>query len=75
MSKLMARAKHYVPKVSRFLVCVLYHEGKRRNLPITRLIDELLTSALKGTPGWETARNQLSERSALKDKDRQKVDS
>jgi len=70
----MARAKHYVPKISRFLVCVLFHERKRRNVSMTRLVDELLTDALKSTPGWDVARNQLSEPSAEEDNDRQKVD-
>jgi len=70
----MARAKHYSPEVSRLIVCVLYHEGKRRNLPMTRLVDELLTDALKTTPGWEVAQNQLSESSASEDKVRQKVE-
>ena len=67
----MARAKHYVPEVSRHLVKVLYFEGKRRKMPMTRLIDELLTNALKATPGWDIAE---SESSASEDKDRQNVD-
>ncbi len=70
----MARANHYVPRISRFLVCVLFHERKRRNVPMTQLLDELLTDALKTTPGWEVARNQLSESSVSKDMDRQEVD-
>jgi len=70
----MARVNHYVPKISRFLVCVLFHERKRRKVPMTRLLEELLTDPLRATPGWEVARNQLSESSASKDKDRQKVD-
>ena len=70
----MARATHYVPKISRFLVCVLFHEKTRRNVPMTQLVEELLTDALKTSPGWEVARNQLSESSASEVKDRQKVD-
>ena len=42
----MARANYYVPEVSRHLVKVLYFEGKRRKMPITRLVDEILTAAL-----------------------------
>jgi len=64
----MARAKHYVPEVSRRLVKVLYFEGKRRKMPMTRLIDELLTDALKATPGWKIAESELS---ASNDKYRQ----
>lgn len=70
----MARANHYVPRISRFLVCVLFHERKRRRVPMTQLVDELLTDALKATPGWEIARNQFPESSTPQDKDRQEVD-
>lgn len=68
----MARANYYVPEVSRHLVKVLYFEGKRRKMPITRLVDEILTAALIATPGWEIAKSELS---ASKDKNRQEVDS
>ena len=68
----MARAKHYVPEVSRYLVKVLHYEGKRRKMPMTRLVDKILTDALKATPGWKLAESELS---ASKDKDRQEVDS
>ncbi|MFT5470327.1 MAG: hypothetical protein ACI8UO_005455, partial [Verrucomicrobiales bacterium] len=34
----MATPTHYVPRISRFLVCALYHEGKRRGEPMTRLV-------------------------------------
>jgi hypothetical protein len=67
----MARAKHYVPEVSRRLVKVLYFEGKRRKLPMTRLMDLILTNALIATPGWKIAESELS---ASKDKDRRKAD-
>jgi len=67
----MARASYYVPTVARHLVKVLYFEGKRRKMPMTRLIDEILTDALKATPGWEIAK---SNPSAPKDKVRQKVE-
>ncbi len=67
----MARATHYVPEVSRHLVKVLYFEGKRRKLPMTRLVDEILTDALKATPGWKIAESELS---VSKDKGRRKAD-
>jgi len=67
----MAKASHYVPTVARHLVKVLYFEAKRRKMPMTRLIDEILTDALKATPGWEIAKSNYS---AHKDKDRQEVD-
>jgi len=51
----MRRASHYVPAISRQVVCALYHEAKRHRKPMTRLVDELLTSALKDTVGWQIA--------------------
>jgi hypothetical protein len=51
----MPRPKHYVPCISRNLVCALYHEAKARRMPMTRLVNELLTAALVGTPGWQIA--------------------
>ncbi len=67
----MSRTNYYVPEVSRHLVKVLYFEGKRRKMPMTKLVDEILTHALKATPGWKIAE---SESSASKDKDRRKSD-
>ena len=51
----MSRPTHYSPVISRFVVSVLYHEAKHRRIPMTRLTDELLLQALRGTPGWQTA--------------------
>jgi hypothetical protein len=52
----MATPRYYVPTISRSLVRVLYHEGKHRHMPMTRLVDELLTTLLIDTPGWQIAR-------------------
>ncbi|MFO1437556.1 MAG: hypothetical protein U1F81_04485 [Verrucomicrobiaceae bacterium] len=41
--------------ISRFVVSVLYHEARHRRIPMTRLTDDLLLQALRGTPGWQTA--------------------
>lgn len=57
----MARPTHYQPVISRPLICALYHEGKRRRLPMTRLIDELLAESLSGTPGWHAAADQYPQ--------------
>jgi len=54
---------HYVPQISRFLVAVLYHEGKRRRMPMTRLVDQLLTDSLRDTPGWATAQQGIVDES------------
>ena len=51
----MARPRHYSPVISRFLVSVLYHEAKKRNVPMTRLVDDLLRQQLTGTESWGIA--------------------
>lgn len=65
----MTKTRHYVPTISRSLVRVLYHEGKRRRMPMTRLVDELLTKALSNTypkfPSKSAYRPKLSTLSAV----------
>jgi hypothetical protein len=51
----MPRQRHYSPQLTRFLVSVLYHEAKRRQIPMTQLADDLLTQSLMGSEGWKTA--------------------
>ena len=51
----MAKPRHYSPQLGRFLVCVLYHEARRRKVPMTRLANRLLESVLAGSEGWEAA--------------------
>ena len=48
----MSRPRHYSPTISRFLVSVLYHEAKHQKIPMTKLTDQLLLSALRGSTGW-----------------------
>jgi len=57
----MANPRYYVPPISRFLVSALYHEGRHRRMPMTRLVDELLTAALRDTPGWQLAEDAHRE--------------
>lgn len=47
------RPTHYSPQISRFLVSVLYHEAKRRRIPMTRLVDQLLTEQLSQSETWQ----------------------
>ena len=51
----MASQRHYSPRISRFLVSVLYHEGKRRGIPMTTLTDDLLRQQLVGCESWKEA--------------------
>jgi len=51
----MANTRYYSPRISRFLVSVLYHEAKHRKIPMTKLTDELLRQQLISSQGWEMA--------------------
>ena len=55
----MARSTHYTPPLSRFIVSALYHEAKARKIPMTRLANNLIELALKETPGWKEAQDQM----------------
>ena len=57
--------KHYSPRISRFLVSVLYHEAKRRQIPMTRLTDELLRQQLIGSPAWQMVEQLKRTQDAL----------
>ena len=48
----MARFAHYSPPIRRELIRVLYHERIRRKIPMTRLVDSILTDALRNTESW-----------------------
>lgn len=60
----MARPNYYSPVIQRDLVGLLYHEAKRRKLPMTKLVDEILRKSMKGRKTTritrETRQNQLS---------------
>ncbi len=43
----MAKPTHYSPVIRRELVRALYYERVRRGIPMTRLVDELLSAALQ----------------------------
>jgi hypothetical protein len=47
--------RHYSPQISRVLVCALYHEAKRRRVPMTTLVDELVGRALSNSEALRTA--------------------
>ena len=49
----MPRPRHYSPVINRTLVSVLYHEARNRGLPMTALVDQILTASLAGTAGWD----------------------
>ncbi len=51
---------YYIPKISRFLVSVLYHEARSRRMPMTALTETLLTKSLEGSESWRTAEASLA---------------
>ena len=51
----MPRPAHYSPALERFIVSVLYHEARHRNMPMTRLTNEILKDALVNSKGWQLA--------------------
>jgi hypothetical protein len=55
----MAKASHYTPPLSRFNVCVLYHQAKDLGIPMTQLANDLVEIALKGSLGWKKAEEQM----------------
>ncbi len=58
----MAKFSYYSPVISRFLVSVLYHEAKRRRIPMTKLVNLLLTQQLSGSESWlQTQSLRLAE--------------
>ena len=56
----MSRPRYYSPVIERFLVSVLYHEARRRQVPMTRLTNEIITHALANSVGWQLASQSLN---------------
>ena len=55
-------ARYYSPRISRLLVCALYHEAKARRQPMTALVNDLLTLSLRPTPSYALAQKQGTNR-------------
>jgi len=51
---------YYCPKISRFMVSVLYHEARSRQMPMTELTESLLRESLEGSQSWHVAAAALS---------------
>ena len=64
----MPNNRSYAPRISRFLVSVLYNEAKRRGIPMTTLTDELLRQQLVGTPAWEESQGMRGAEEAPTDR-------
>jgi hypothetical protein len=57
----MPQRTHYSPCIDRVIVCALYHEGRRLRRPMTKLVNDLLTTSLQKTQGWSIAATQMSD--------------
>ena len=55
----MTRQRVYQPGVKPHLVKALYHEAKLRRVPMTVLINDLLTKVLVATQGMRLAREEV----------------
>jgi hypothetical protein len=55
----MPKATHYTPPLSRFNVCALYHDAKKRGIPMTRLVNHLVEAGLKESASWKEAQEQM----------------
>ena len=55
----MSRSTHYTPPLSRFNVCALYHEAKKRRIPMTQLANNLVESGLRDSAGWKQAQETM----------------
>jgi hypothetical protein len=64
----MARTTHYSPPIRREIVRVLYHERVRRRMPMTRLVEIILTDALKNTESWRMMEGSPARQPAGKEK-------
>ena len=54
----MPHQRVYQPGVKPHLIKALYHEAKLRRVPMTVLINELLTKVLLGTKGMRLAQEE-----------------
>ena len=51
----MSRPRHYSPIIERFLVSVVCHEVRHRQMPMTRLANQILKPALANAVGGQLA--------------------
>ena len=52
--------RHYTPLLDPFLVKALYHEASQRDIPMTRLANQIVQQALAGGPGWKQAEQEVA---------------
>mgnify|MGYP005994903627 CR=1 FL=1 len=55
----MNRQRTYTPSLPMELIKALYYEAKARRMPMTRLLAEIVSAALKGSPSMRIAKEEL----------------
>lgn len=65
----MMKRSYYVPRISRPIIAALFHQAKHDRTNMVRLVNQLLTDALSGTPGWQRASEDWPELEAPKRED------
>lgn len=61
----MPTVRHYSPRLSRFIVSVLYHHAKAQGVPMTKLTDTLLRESLVDTDAWRTAETMIGRERSI----------
>jgi hypothetical protein len=67
----LMKTRCYQPVISRPLIAVLYHEARQRRMPMTQLINSLLTESLTDSQGWQRASSDWPELAAHPKQDQQ----
>lgn len=56
-NNIMSKPRVYQPALHPFLIKGLYHESKRRGVPMTKLLTEIVSDVLDNTEGLRQARD------------------
>lgn len=57
----MAYPRCYQPELPPFLIKAIHHEAKLRGVPMTKLLREIVTEALRRTEGMQRARQEIQD--------------
>lgn len=57
----MAYPRCYQPELPPFLIKAIHHEAKLRGVPMTKLLREIVSEALRRTEGMQRARQEIQD--------------
>jgi len=57
----MAYPRCYQPELPPFLIKAIHHEAKLRGVPMTKLLREIVSEALRRTEGMQLARQEIQD--------------